>query len=326
MKAAVRYEYCSPSELKIAELPEPEPQPKEIQVKVMTCTVNRTDMAVLTGWPWIMRLFVGYPKPKRATPGTDFVGEITQIGSEVKEYAVGDRVWGFIDNGCGSHGEYFCTSSFENLRKVSKNIDQIQAGASIEGVHYAYNFLNKINLKEGDQVLVIGGTGAIGSAAIQILKSRNIHVTAVSLGNVEKVAQLGADQVIDGLLDDFTGIKQQFDAVLDAVGKSRFKICKPLLKKNGTYLSSELGHNWENPFLSLSTSFFSSKKVKFPIPLNVNKSLIQIEELLLEDKFKPLIDRVVSLEQLPEAYTYVGSGKKLGNVILSYLNKDFGLQ
>ncbi|SFO55473.1 NADPH:quinone reductase [Algoriphagus ornithinivorans] len=326
MKAAVRYEYCSPSELKIAELPEPEPQPKEIQVKVMTCTVNRTDMAVLTGWPWIMRLFVGYPKPKGATPGTDFVGEITQIGSEVKEYAVGDRVWGFIDNGCGSHGEYFCTSSFENLRKVSKNIDPIQAGASIEGVHYAYNFLNKINLKEGDQVLVIGGTGAIGSATIQILKSRNIHVTAVSLGNVEKVAQLGADQVIDGLIDDFTGIKQQFDAVLDAVGKSRFKICKPLLKKNGTYLSSELGHNWENPFLSLSTSFFSRKKVKFPIPLNVNKSLIQIEELLLEGKFKPLIDRVVSLEQLPEAYTYVGSGKKLGNVVLSYLNKGFGLQ
>lgn len=326
MKAAVRYEYCSPSELKIAELPVPEPQPKEIQVKVMTCTVNRTDMAVLTGWPWIMRLFVGYPKPQQATPGTDFVGEITQIGSEVKEYAVGDRVWGFIDNGCGSHGEYFCTSSLENLRKVSKNIDPMQAGASIEGVHYAYNFLNKINLKEGDQVLVIGGTGAIGSAAIQILKSRNIHVTAVSLGNVEKVAQLGADQVIDGQIHDFTGIKQQFDAVLDAVGKSRFKICKPLLKKNGTYLSSELGPNWENPFLSLSTSIFSSKKVKFPIPLNVNKSLIQIEELLLEGKFKPLIDRVVSLEELPEAYTYVGSGKKLGNVVLSYLNKDFGLQ
>lgn len=316
MKAAFRDHYVSTDLVQVRSLPIPEPKPNEIQVKVVATTINRTDMAVVTGWPWIMRLFVGLPNPKSPVPGTDFVGTITDVGSDEKGFKIGDKVWGFIDNGCGSHAEYFCTSSYSNLRKIPDGIDWKTAVGSIEGVHYAYNFINKMTLHPGNNVLVIGGTGAIGSAAIQILKSMGVLVTAISLGHIERVKELGADRVIDGSKGDWTQFVGQFDAVFDAVGKSRFKICRPLLKENGIYISSELGPNWENPFLAIKSGFVGKKKVKFPIPTNVQKSLEKIGQLILIGKFHPLIDKTVTLDEISQAYTYVHSGKKIGNVIL----------
>ncbi|GAA0880596.1 NAD(P)-dependent alcohol dehydrogenase [Algoriphagus jejuensis] len=316
MEAAVRYHYGSVDTVRVENIPQPTPSPKEILIKVIATTINRTDVAVVTGSPAIMKLFVGMPKPKNPVTGTDFVGEIVGVGPQVNDFQMGDRVWGFIDNGCGSQAEYFCTSAFSNLRKLSKNIDPFIAAASIEAAHYAINFINKMALQPGDEVLVIGGTGAIGSATIQLLKTMQIHVTAVSLGHVDKVLALGADQVIDANKENFTRVEKRFKAVFDAVGKSRFRICKPLLTERGTYTSSELGPNWENPLLALKSLFWGKQKVKFPIPLDVQQSLRQMEQLLLEGKFNPLVDRTVKLSQIAETYAYVASGQKIGNVIL----------
>lgn len=316
MKAAYRKNYIPVESIKVSEVAVPVPKPKEIQVKVIATTVNRTDMAVISGWPLIMRLFVGFPNPKSPIPGTDFVGIVSQVGSEIKDFQKGDKVWGFIDNGCGSHAEYFCTSSYSNLQKIPDGIDWKTAVGSIEGVHYAYNFINKMTLHPKDNVLVIGGTGAIGSAAIQILKSMGVWVTAISLDHTDRVKAIGADRVIDGSQGDWTQHVGQFDAVFDAVGKSRFKICKPLLKENGVYISSELGPNWENPFLAIKSNFGGKKKVKFPVPSNIQGSLEKIGKLILEGKFKPMIDKTVSLDEISKAYSYVHSGKKIGNVIL----------
>ncbi|WP_026955660.1 NAD(P)-dependent alcohol dehydrogenase [Algoriphagus vanfongensis] len=321
MKAAFRDQYGSADQITIREMPIPQPSSKEIQIQVIATTINRTDMAVITGLPWIMRLFVGFPNPKSPIPGTDFVGIISEVGLEVKEFQKGEKVWGFIDNGCGSHAEYFCTSSFSNLQKMPDGIPWDQAAGSIEGVHYAYNFINKLELNAGDEVLVIGGTGAIGSAAIQILKSMDIHVTAVCLGHKDRVQALGTDHVIDGLEEDFTACGKEFDAVFDAVGKSRFKTCKPLLKEYGVYISSELGPHGENPLLAIKSVFIGKKKVNFPFPVDVRGSLEKIAPLIQEGKFTPLIDRQVKLEEAIESYAYVQSGQKIGNVILRISEK-----
>jgi NADPH:quinone reductase-like Zn-dependent oxidoreductase len=172
-------------------------------------------------------------------------------------------------------------------------------------------------LEPGNHILVNGGTGAIGSAAIQLLKSKGITVTAVCHEiNVEKVKALGADRVIALEKEDFTKEKIQYECVLDAVGKSRFSLCKPILKPGGIYISSELGPNWENLTLALTTPVFGGKKVVFPLPLNVLESMTVIKDLLLKGHFKPLMDRTFSLDQVREAFSYVASEKKIGNVIL----------
>jgi len=240
----------------------------------------------------------------------------------VTGFSLGERVWGFADNGCGTHGEFVCFSTQKAILPIPEGVDFATIVACAEAAHYAINFLNKVTLKPGDHVLVNGGTGAIGSAAIQLLKSRGIQVTAVCHEiHVEKVRSLGADRVIPLEKEDFTKEKIEYDFVFDAVGKSRFSLCKPILKPGGIYISSELGPNWENLTLALTTPFFGDRKVIFPIPSNLLGSMKTIQDLILQGKFKPLIDRTYTLDQTREAFVYVASGQKIGNVILDLSKK-----
>lgn len=317
MKAAVRYSYGPIDSIQVLDIPIPEPNSSEIRIKVMATTVNRTDLGVLTGKPYIMRAFAGFPKPTKPVTGTDFAGIVDKVGEGVTEFKVGDRVWGLQDNGAGTHGEFACISVKTAVMKIPEGIGFSEIVACAEAAHYAYNFLNKVKLELGNHVLVNGGTGAIGSAAIQLLKSKGITVTAVCHEiNVEKVKALGADRVIALEKEDFTKEKIQYNFVLDAVGKSRFSLCKPILVPGGIYISSELGPNWENLTLALTTPIFGGKKVVFPLPLNVLESMTVIKDLLLKGQFKPLMDRTFSLDQALEAFAYVASEKKIGNVIL----------
>lgn len=317
MKAAIRYNYGPIESIQVLDIPIPEPKPSEIRIKVMATTVNRTDLGVLTGKPYIMRAFAGFPKPTKPVTGTDFAGVVEKVGEGITAFKVGDRVWGLQDNGAGTHGEFACISVKTAVMKISDGVDYKEIVACAEAAHYAYNFLNKVKLEPGDHVLVNGGTGAIGSAAIQLLKVKGILVTAVCHEiNVEKVKALGADRVIALEREDFTKEKIQYECVLDAVGKSRFSFCKPILKPGGIYISSELGLNWENLTLALTTPVFGGKKVVFPLPLNVLESMTVIKDLLLKGHFKPLIDRSFALDQVREAFSYVASEKKIGNVIL----------
>lgn len=319
MKASFRYNYGPIESIQVLDIPLPEPKADELRIKVMATTVNRTDIGVLTGKPYLMRAFAGFPKPRFPVTGTDFAGVVDKVGENVTQFKIGDRVWGFNDNGAGTHAEYFCYSSKNALLPIPDGIEYSQIVACSEAAHYAYNFLNKVKLEPGNHVLVNGGTGAIGSATIQLLKSRGITVTAVCHTiNVERVKVLGADRVIALEKEDFTKEKIEYSCVFDAVGKSRFSLCKPILKPNGIYISSELGPNWENLTLSLTTPFFGNKKVVFPLPMDILTSMKTIQSLLLAGKFDPLVDQSFTLDQIREAFNYVASGKKIGNVILSF--------
>lgn len=318
MKACLRQKYGPPETFQIMEIPKPIPKPNEVLVKVIATTINRTDIGVSTGKPYAIRAFAGLFSPKIQVTGTDFAGIIEEVGKEVKDFQVGDRVWGFEDNGAGTHAEYLAYPTSKAILKMPKEIDFATLVACAEGAHYAINFIKKVELRPGMQVLVIGGAGAIGSAAIQILKARDVKVTAVCFEeDVEKVKNLGPDRVIALEKEDFTKDLAAYDFVFDSVGKSRFSICKPVLKEKGVYISSELGPNWENIGLALKGKFTKGKRVIFPLPLDILDSLKTMQKLVEEGKYKPMIDeRHFTLENALEGFAYVASGKKKGNVIL----------
>jgi NADPH:quinone reductase-like Zn-dependent oxidoreductase len=317
MRAAVRQKYGPPESLLIKEIPVPKPGKGEVLIRVQATTVNRTDCAGLTGKPYAIRLFSGLLKPKKISTGTDFTGVVERVGEGVKDFMPGDRVFGFNDNGAGTHAQYVLFPVGNNIRHIPDSVSFENAAASLEGAHYALNFLNKVNVNSGDHILVIGGTGAIGSALVQILNHIGANVTAVCRAeHFERVKELGAHRVIDYMNDDFTRYPEKYNHVFDSVGKSSFGVCKKLMKHDGIYISSELGKNWENLFLALTATFRSGPNVIFPVPTNIGATLDYMYKLLEQGKFRPLIDKIITLEELPEAFRYTCSGQKVGNVVV----------
>lgn len=324
MKAIIYANYGQPDVLQLKEVEKPTPKPNEILVKVKAATVNRTDCANLTAKPFIMRFSLGLFNPKIQIPGTEFAGVIEAVGAEVTEFKTGEKVFGFDDSILSSCAEYLTIDEKHNVVKMPELIDFQQAAASSEGAHYAYNFINKVELKEGQKMMVNGGSGGIGSATIQLAKYFGADITATcTTKNIELMKQLGARKVIDYTKEDFTQDDEKYDYVFDTVGKSSFGKCKRIMKPEGVYISSELGKGSQNVFFSLYSWVFGSmpgkgkKKVKFPYPPDIKRSLLLIKKLTEEGKFKPVIDRIYPLENVAEAYRYVLKGQKTGNVVIS---------
>ncbi len=318
MKAIVCTKYGPPDVLQLKEVEKPTPKDNEVLIKIHATTVNRTDCGILRAKPFFARLVTGIFKPKKPISGTEFAGNIEAVGKNVSSFKIGDKVFGFDDGGSGSHAQYMTILEDKALTTIPKNITYEQAAASTEGAHYAYNFINKVKLKSGQKFLINGATGAIGSAAVQLLKYFGANVDAVcSTKNIELVKSLGADKVFDYTKEDFTKGDQKYDFVFDAVGKSSFAKCKPLLKPGGVYISSELGYMAQNIFFALIKPIIGNKKVIFPLPTDCKRSILLIKKLIEEGKFKAVIDRKYPLEQIVEAYKYVETGQKTGNVVIT---------
>jgi NADPH:quinone reductase-like Zn-dependent oxidoreductase len=320
MKAAIRSKYGPPDVLSIREVDPPTPKDKEILIRVYAATVNRTDCAILWAKPFPMRFFTGLFKPELSSTGTDFAGKIEAAGKYVSTFKVGDRVWGFKGFGIGSHAEYITVSENGPLITMPDGISYEEAAASAEGAFYAWNFIKRINIKAGDKALVNGATGAIGSAALQLFKYFGAHVTAVcNTKNLEFIKSIGADRVIDYTKEDFTKDNQKYHFIMDAVGKSSFSKCKSLLYPQGVYTSSE---GVEMFYLPLITRLWGNKRVVFGIPTDIRGGLNFIKSLLEKKQFQPVIDRRYPLEKIAEAFNYVASGQKTGNVILTLEDKN----
>jgi NADPH:quinone reductase-like Zn-dependent oxidoreductase len=314
MKTAFRSKYGSADVLSIQEIDKPSPKKNELLIKVHAASVNRSDCHVLTGKPYPMRLFTGLLKPKRSITGSDFAGQVEATGSGVTKFKVGDKVMGFAGGlGYGTHAEYITFPESKRIVAMPLNISYEQAAGCLEGTYYAAIGINQLKPTSGQKALVYGATGAIGSAYVQFFKYFGVYVTAVCGGeNRELVRSLGADKIIDYKTEDFTKDEERYDFVIDAVGKSTFAKCKRLLKKNGVYSPSD---GAENIFFAIITPLLGGKKVLFPKDNKANLSFIQ--GLVEKGSFKPLIDRVYTLDEIAEAFTYVASGKKIGNVIVT---------
>lgn len=317
MKAIVYLKYGPPEVAQLRSVPQPIPADNELLVKVYASTVNRTDAGFRSAEYFISRFWSGLFRPKHKILGSEFAGVVEAIGVNVKHFKVGDKVFGFNDVSFGGHAEYLTVAETDAVLQMPPNISFAEAAALTEGAHYALVDIRAARVKPGQQVLVNGATGAIGSAAVQLLKHFGAKVTAVcNTKNIDLIKSLGADVVIDYQREDFTATETKFDFVFDAVGKSSFGQCKPLLKPKGIYISTELGKNAENIFLALFTAFSGGKRLLFPIP-SINKSdLVFLSLLYVKGEFKPLIDKTYSMAQIVEAYEYVALGQKTGNVIL----------
>lgn len=316
MKAAIRRKYGTPKEIIVEQTTAPVPKENQVLIKVFATTVNRTDCANLTAKPFIMRFVLGLFRPRKIILGTDFAGEIMELGSQVKAFNKGDRVFGFNDIGSESQAE-FITRNIDDVYLIPTNINYKQAAASLEGAHYAYSFIHKVTIQPGQSILINGATGGIGSALLQFAMQHEVKITATcNTKNVELIKSLGAHKIIDYTKEDFTRDNDTYDFVFDAVGKSTFGKCKSLLKTKGVYISSEPGPYAQNVFYPL-LNFVSKRKVIFPIPYKSKRTIPYISNLIETNKFKPVIDREYAIDDISEAYSFVLTGQKTGNVVIN---------
>ena len=320
MKAAIIEKYGPPDVVQLMVIDKPAPKDDEIRVKVHFTTVNRTDCGFRTGKPFVTRLFTGLFKPNKTVLGSEFTGEVDALGKNVNAFKIGDKVFGNSASGFGAHAEYVCIATDASIATLPENLGLENALAICEGPWYAWSNLKEVRLKRGERMLVIGGSGSIGSSAIQLANYFGVEITAVTnTQNMALVKSLGASHAIDYTQEDFTTRDSQFDYIFDAVGKSTFYKCRKLLKPHGVYFSTELGPFIQNPLLALWTSLFGKKRVLFPIPIDKKENLLFFRELAEKGYLKPVIDRVYPFEQLIEAYSYVETGQKTGSVVVKLL-------
>jgi NADPH:quinone reductase-like Zn-dependent oxidoreductase len=327
MKAAVRTRYGPPEVVRVAEVEKPAPGDGEVLVKVHATTVNRTDCGLRAAKPFIYRFFTGLRRPRLTVLGNEFAGQVEAVGGGVTAFAAGDDVFGWSQSTFGAHAEYVTVPAHGSLATMPANLTYEQAAPGTEGWHYARSAITTAGVQPGQDVLVNGATGAIGSATVQLLASIGAKVTAVcATANLELVRGLGADRVIDYTAEDFTRDGQTYDVVIDAVGKSSFGRCRRLLRPRGTYVSSDLGPLSQNPVLALVTPLLGRRRVRFPIPTQRDPAAVMrhLRDLLESGAFTPLIDRRYPLDQIVEAYRYVEAGQKLGNVVITVIPRPPG--
>jgi NADPH:quinone reductase-like Zn-dependent oxidoreductase len=321
MRAAVFNRYGPPDVVCVQEVEKPTPGDNELLVKIQATTVNRTDCGYRRASPFILRFWTGLLRPRRTILGTEFAGEVEAAGHSVTSFSVGDRVFGYVEGPFGAHAQYLTIPEDGSLAAIPADLTYEEAAPATEGLHYALSSLTNAQVRRGQDVLVYGGTGAIGSAAVQLLASLGVRVTAVcDTANVELVRGLGADKVVDYMVEDFTQDDLRYDIVFDAVGKSSFGRCRRLLKPAGIYVSSDLGPWLQNAVLPLVTPlvgrFLDGKKVVFPFP-RIDQAMVRRFAQLLESRaFRPVIDRRYALVEIVEAYRYVETGRKTGNVVI----------
>ena len=321
MKAIVYRRYGSPDVLHLEEVEKPTPRDNEVLIKIHAAAVTTADTMMRTGRPLIGRLVLGFTKPKKSIPGTEFAGEISKVGKNVKHFKIGDSVFGSNDTNFGAYAEYICLPESGVLSIKPEKLTFEEAVAINEGFMTALPFLRDMGeIQDGQKILINGASGAVGSSAVQLAKYFGAEVTGVcSTSNLELVKSLGADEVIDYNKEDFTQNGETYDIIFDAVGKSSFNQCKGSLTAEGKYLSTVL--KVKLLFQMLWTSKFSRKKTKFAATglrphEDKIKDLALLKELVEDNKLKAVIDKQFTMNKIVEAHHYVGQGHKKGTVIL----------
>lgn len=322
MKAVAYNNYGPPDVLKIIELEKPFPKGNEVLIKIYASTVTATDCTFRKGEPFFSRLYTGITKPKNKILGSEFAGEIEFAGKDIKNFKVGDQVYGTLP-GYGAYTEYIClTETASTLAVKPSGVSYEDAIACCDGFLTALPFIrDKGNILKGHKILVIGASGSVGSAAVQLSKYFGAEVTGVcSTANLDLVKSIGAEKVIDYTNEDFTKNDLTYDIIFDAVGKNKYSQCKNSLKKKGIFLEAGITLS-VFPSVVL-TSMFGSKKVKIMAtglrsPNERSKDLNFIKELTESGIIKPVIDKIFKLDQISEAHSYVDKGHKKGIVVIT---------
>lgn len=303
MKAIVCSKTGSPDVLQLRDVEKPMPRENEVLVRVHTATVVVGDVILRKLHPLFFLPLQLFGMKRKRIPGHEFAGEIEAVGKQVKRFRIGDQVFGTTTGlSVGANAEYVCLPEKWQagvLATAPTNMTYEEAAAVPVGGMTALYFLRKANIQSGQEVLIYGASGSVGTFAVQVAKYYGAKVTGVcSTANVELVKSLGADHVIDYVKEDFTKRGQTYDVIFDAVRKTSLSRSKGALKEKGVYLSVR-----------------SSTREKV-------ENLIFLKELMEAGKIRPVIDRYYPLEQTAEAHRYVEAGHKKGNVVINVRNSD----
>jgi NADPH:quinone reductase-like Zn-dependent oxidoreductase len=320
MKAIMYTRFGPPEVLELKDIPKPAPKDNEVLIKVRATTVTAGDWRCRSrilpkGFGVVGGIYLGFSAPKHPILGSELSGEIEAVGKAVGKFKVGDQVFAFTGAKMGCYLECKCLAEDGALALKPANLSHEEAAALSFGGTTALGFLKKAGIKQGDKVLVNGASGGVGTAAVQLAKHFGAEVTAVCSGaNFDLVKSIGADKAIDYTKEDFTRNGETYDIIVDTAGTAPFGRSKASLKKGGSLLLvlADLPEMLAAPWASLT----SGRKIIAGGVKSGAEDLRFLANLVESGRFKPVIDRRYSFDQMAEAHRYVDTGRKKGNVVI----------
>ena len=317
MRAVVQDRYGPPEVLYIEEVDRPVPKDDEVLIRVRASTVTQSDTHARVARPVFWRLLLGVRGPRQRTLGVELAGEVEAVGAAVRQFKVGDRVFG--TTWFRTHAEFICLPERAALAEMPAGMSFEDAAAVCDGALQALATLRAGRVQAGQRIVIYGASGSLGTAAVQLARELGAHVTAVcNTANFELVRSLGADEVVDYTQEDFTKNGQTYDAIIDAVGKYAFYWARRSLKRGGIYVETDFGpHKRDTIVMIFATRFFGVRRLKFAGGRKNKPDVLFMKGLVEAGKYRAVIDRSYPMEQVVEAHHYVESWQKTGNVVLT---------
>jgi len=321
MKAMACTGYGSSEVLRAIELQKPAPAAGKIVIRVRTTSVTSGDWRIRSlemppGFGFVARLFFGLTKPRQPILGSEVAGEVESVGENVTIFQVGDRVVAFDGANMGCHAEFKSIKAAGCVVSLHEDIAFETAAALPFGGTTALHFLRKVDLREGERVLVIGASGSVGSAIVQIACYLGANVTGVcSSANVDLVRSLGAEHVVDYTKQDVLSLGPKFDVVFETVGSFNLSQTLMLARDGGrvAMIASGLADMILARFRGKSRGI---QVIAGPAEERV-EDLQEILALTVSKAFRPVIDSIYTFEEIPKAHTRVQQRRKRGNVVVT---------
>jgi NADPH:quinone reductase-like Zn-dependent oxidoreductase len=320
MQAIVGTEYGSPDGLELREVDTPAVGDDQVLVRVRAASINPADWHFMRGLPYPVRLGSGLRRPKRTVPGADVAGVVEAVGKDVTEFQPGDEVFGYRG---GSLAEFVCGGERNFLRKPAGLTYEQAAAVPLAGFTALQALRDRGRIEPGQRVLINGAAGGVGTFAVQIAKELGADVTGVcSTGNLDMVRSIGADQVVDYTVEDFTRSGQRYDLIVDAVGNRSLSDLRRALTPAGTLVLAGGGNGrWLGPLLLPLKAVVVSRFVRqrlLPFLAKYTKDDLRVLKDLVEaGKVTPVIDRTYPLSEAPEAIRYLEAGHARGKVVVT---------
>jgi NADPH:quinone reductase-like Zn-dependent oxidoreductase len=314
MKAFIYERYGPPETLRMAEVDKPTPNADQVLVKVLAVSVNAADWHVLRGKPLFSRATLGLLRPKHQLLGVDIAGQVEAVGSGVTRYKAGDEVYAnLLDHGYGGFAQYVAVPVDVMALKPANLSFEEAAAVPMAAVTALQGLGHHGELQAGQQVLINGATGGVGSFAVQLAKAAGAEVTAVtSTPNLDLVRSLGADQVVDYTTTDVVASGRRYDRILDTVGNRSMRELRRVLAEGGK--AAVTGFTSMGRLLGVSLR--GGKNIAMVQAHVTAKDLELLSELIAAGKVRPLIDRRYRFADLPAAIAYLEQGHARGKVVV----------